>query len=169
MLQSADSQVVRALCGFLGVPVAPSMLGADMDAPAGTVGGIADMSAAGLNAEGEACFERGDLAAAEDKFRKALQTDRTCPDSYNNLGVLHWHKQDVAAALEYLASGLELAPDHRDLVMNTAEVLASINQAQDAAALCAGYLQRHPEDQELRALADKLSQSGEVAACKSAV
>jgi len=169
MLQSADPQVVQALCGFLRVPVAPSMLGAGMAAPAGTVEGAADMTAASLNAEGEACFEQGDLGAAEDKFRKALQTDRNYPDSYNNLGVLHWHKQDIAAALEYFASGLELAPDHRDLVVNTAEVLASINQAQEAAALCEIYLQRHPEDQELRGLADNLAQAGQVAACQSAI
>jgi GT2 family glycosyltransferase/tetratricopeptide (TPR) repeat protein len=98
------------------------------------------------NAQGEGCYRAGKLDEAQELFLQAIQRDPGCTDGYNNLGVLAWSRGDAAGALEFFATGLRLDPDHRDLIINTAEVLKTLGKPGDAAALYEGYLQRNPAD-----------------------
>jgi len=108
------------------------------------------------NAQGEVCYRAGKLDEAQDLFLQAIQRDPGFTDGYNNLGVLAWSRGDAAGALEFFATGLRLNPDHRDLIINTAEVLKTLGKPADAAALYEGYLQRNPADDVILTLFTEL-------------
>lgn len=106
--------------------------------------------------DGEQRFAAGDLDGAERLFHAALELDSGNSDALNNLGVLNWERGDTATALECLARGLAFAPGDRSLVTNTATILHALQNNAEAVALCHGYLQKHPEDMELRSLLDTI-------------
>jgi len=109
------------------------------------------------NEQGESCFKDGKLDEAQERFLQAIHDDPGFTDGYNNLGVLWWTRGDAAKALEFLAAGLRLDPDHRDLIVNTAEILKSLGKADDAAALYEGYLDRNPVDTAMRGMLEDLN------------
>ncbi len=106
--------------------------------------------------DGERRFAEGDLDTAEQLFHTALDLDASNTDALNNLGVLHWERGDTATALEYLARGLSVAPGDRSMITNTATVLHALGNTEDAVALCRGYLEKHPDDVDLRTLLDTI-------------
>jgi glycosyltransferase involved in cell wall biosynthesis/tetratricopeptide (TPR) repeat protein len=116
------------------------------------------------NEQGEACFARGELSDAEGHFLTAIQQDPGFADGYNNLGVVCWQNNDLGRALGYLAAGLRISPDHRELIFNTAEILKTLGKPEEAAVLYESFLTRYPGDKQIRDLAEELQGSSSVAA-----
>ena len=111
------------------------------------------------NEQGEQCFKQGKLDEAEEKFLKAIRNDPGFTDGYNNLGVLWWKKGDAAKALDFFATGIRLDPHHRDLIVNTAEVLKILGKPDEAAVLYEAYLERNPADSEMRRALDSVTEA----------
>ena len=101
--------------------------------------------------EGEACFARGDLPAAKALFDQALARDPNCVEALNNSAVCLWHMGEVGQALLQAAKGLELAPQHLELVLNSGRILESCERHPDARALYESYLAEFPGAGEVRA------------------
>ncbi|MFA7388245.1 MAG: glycosyltransferase, partial [Thiohalobacteraceae bacterium] len=119
--------------------------------------------------EGEERFGRGDLDGAEKCFKTALELAPDDTEALNNLGVLHWQRGAVEQALQHFAQGLTIDPDDRSLVVNTVAVLGALQNNDDAVALCRAYLERHPDDDELRMQMDTLEAGDrETAVCLQA-
>lgn len=89
--------------------------------------------------EGELLFQTGDIDGAESKFLEAIRHAPGFADGYNNLGVLWWHKGGSTQALEYLSAGLRLAPNHPELVSNTANILIALGREEEARTLSARH------------------------------
>lgn len=104
---------------------------------------------AALIAEGERHFSAGDLAAAEEALRRALQRQPDHVEALSDLGVVRWHQGDVAEGLDMLRRALEQDSDHRATVINLISVLAELGEIDTLAGLLRAYLERHPEDGEL--------------------
>jgi len=111
------------------------------------------------NEQGESCFKDGKLDEAQERFLQAIHDDPGFTDGYNNLGVLWWTRGDAAKALEFLAAGLRLDPDHRDLIVNTAEVLKILGKPDESVVLYEAYLERNPADSEMRRAMEGFSEA----------
>lgn len=114
-------------------------------------------NAAALVADGERRFAAGELTAAEEAFRRALELEPDQVEALNNLGVARWQQGDPQEALDALRRAMERDPEHRATVVNLARVLAELGQRETLAVLLRSYLERHPEDTELADLLAGLS------------
>ncbi|MBU1191898.1 MAG: sulfotransferase [Gammaproteobacteria bacterium] len=105
-----------------------------------------------LNAEGESLYAQGDIEAARECFEKARIADPAFTTSYNNLLVLFWESGQTDLALNILADALDHAPNDRDLVINSAQILAALGMMDEANGLCDRYLTENPDDESVRSL-----------------
>src|SRR5579859_3052672 len=64
-----------------------------------------------LYAEAHAASQRGDQAAAIEKYREIIKQAPHLAAAYNNLGVIYFNQHDFQNAAEVLRRGLELKPD----------------------------------------------------------
>ncbi|HYK90095.1 MAG TPA: tetratricopeptide repeat protein, partial [Acidobacteriota bacterium] len=63
-----------------------------------------------LQEQGLGAFRRGDLDAADDLFRRALDLTPSSPSIYNNIGVTFARRLDIAEAACWLEKAFSLAP-----------------------------------------------------------
>jgi tetratricopeptide (TPR) repeat protein/2-polyprenyl-3-methyl-5-hydroxy-6-metoxy-1,4-benzoquinol methylase/predicted O-methyltransferase YrrM len=103
-----------------------------------------------LNQQGEAAFHRGEYETATQYFNHALAIEPSNLTAINNLGVLHWQKQDMAKALTYFKFALNVQPDSRQTIRNLVHFYANLHHEKEAARLLLVYLQKHPDDGEMR-------------------
>lgn len=78
-----------------------------------------------LYAQAKAAQERGDNAAAVEKYRAMLKLAPHLAPAYNNLGMLYFNQRDYAHAVEALEQGLKINSD-----MPTASTLLGLSYAQ---------------------------------------
>lgn len=107
-----------------------------------------------LTEQGEQCFLDGNMELARACFAHALEVDPSHATSYNNIAVLHWRAGEQAQAMQFLAQGMELEPDNRDLVINGVQMLRDCGEKDKADDLCRSYLADFPRDDEMRAILD---------------
>jgi tetratricopeptide (TPR) repeat protein len=75
-----------------------------------------------LYAQAKAAQQRGDDAAAVEKYRAMLKLAPHLAPAYNNLGMLYFNQHDYPHAAEVLKRGLEINPD-----MSTASALLGMS------------------------------------------
>ncbi len=98
--------------------------------------------------QGEAAFSKGRFAEAEESFRMAAQFNPFHPGPHSRLGTAYWRQGKTEDALNSLMRALELDPEHRDAVMNCAEVLFAFDRREDARLVLDAYVAKHPHDEE---------------------
>jgi len=98
--------------------------------------------------QGEAAFSIGRYAEAEKSFQMAVQCNPFHPGPHSRLGTAYWHQGKTEDALNSLMRALELDPEHRDAVMNCAEVLLAFDRRADARLVLDAYVARHPDDED---------------------
>src|SRR5271170_7802071 len=64
-----------------------------------------------LYAQAKAAQQRGDNAAAIEKYRAMLKLAPHLAPAYNNLGMLYFNQHDYTHAAEVLKKGLDINPD----------------------------------------------------------
>lgn len=111
-----------------------------------------------LNEEGERHFAEGELDAAEACFERALAHAPEHIEVLNNLGVVRWQRGDDAGALDFLRRALESGPERRETVANLALMLRGMGHNDTMAMLLGSYMERHPEDDEMRAFFEASSE-----------
>lgn len=79
-----------------------------------------------LNREGEKHFLADDIARAERLFIDALTADAACVDACNNLAVVLWQRGEYEKALSQIGQGLDINPEHCDLLANQLEMVKEI-------------------------------------------
>ncbi len=98
--------------------------------------------------QGEAAFSKGRYAEAEKSFQMAAQCNPFLPGPHSRLGTAYWLQGKTEDALNSLMRALELDPEHRDAVMNCAEVLLAFDRREDARLVLDAYVERHPDDED---------------------
>ncbi len=70
--------------------------------------------------KGEKLILQGRTGQAQAVFREILRQDPSCGEAMNNLGVIHMHHGDVAAAETYFVQASEIRPDCKSVWLNLA-------------------------------------------------
>ncbi len=98
--------------------------------------------------QGEAAFSKGRYEEAEKSFQMAARCNPFQPIPHSRLGMAYWRQGKTEDALNSLMRALELDPEHRDAVMNCAEVLLAFDRREDARLVLDAYVARHPDDED---------------------
>jgi Flp pilus assembly protein TadD len=98
--------------------------------------------------QGEAAFAKGRFAEAEKSFQMAAQCSPFHPGPHTRLGTAYWRQGKTEDALNSYTRALELDPEHRDAVMNCAEVLIAFDRREDARLVLDAYFAKHPDDED---------------------
>jgi glycosyltransferase involved in cell wall biosynthesis len=105
-----------------------------------------------LNEEAESAFHSGDMGSAEKLFHEAHEADPNNVEVLNNLGVLYWETGEPEKSIAYMVQALEIDPDNRDSVINSAKMLMASGCREESHALCESYLKNFPGDEEIAEL-----------------
>src|ERR1700737_1560075 len=103
-----------------------------------------------LYAQARAAQQRGDSAAAIEKYRAMVKLAPHLAPAYNNLGMLYFNQHDYIHAAQSLKRGLELNPD-----MPTASALLGMSyfemgQREEAEPLLEAAVRANPSDDNLQ-------------------
>jgi predicted O-linked N-acetylglucosamine transferase (SPINDLY family) len=74
------------------------------------------------NQEGEQLFCNGRMEDALRAFTRALEIDPSCLPALNNLGVVHWHTNNIPSAMQCFEHVLSLDPGNEDAVYNLQQI-----------------------------------------------
>lgn len=111
----------------------------------------AEPSSAQLHVElGMYLAGKGDINRAESEFADALQLEPTNTAALNGRGAIALQRGDTKAAVQDFQRCMELAPEFDRPYLNMAAVLFNAGRTREAHELLAGYLERHPDDQEVK-------------------
>ncbi len=105
-----------------------------------------------LNRQGEQLAAAGDLDGALNCFTKALRSDPGNPTTHNNLAVAKWMTNDTESALLHITKAIEGDPHNPDSILNGAQILIALDQADMAKALCRNYVDAHPHHEQIEKL-----------------
>jgi len=81
-----------------------------------------------LNLKGLLTAELGDQEKAEEFFRKAIAADPGFADPYVNLGVMKWHNNEHAGALDLIEKGFILSPQTADFSATYHSAITALNE-----------------------------------------
>jgi len=100
--------------------------------------------------QGELDFNQGNLVSAEKKFNSLTDDNQYAAMSYNNLGVIAFHRKDYDRSIKYFISSLEIDPYCRSALINVFKVYQIINQYNVLMPLIfTRYIEKFPEDIEI--------------------
>jgi len=103
--------------------------------------------------------EDGREPEAIQELVRATQLAPKWGEPWNNLAVLYWNSRDVGKAMQYLRRGLKVAPDNIDLVINYALMLNEAGDKQQVIQVLEEFLQKHPDEDEVRQMLVEFSAS----------
>ena len=103
-----------------------------------------------FNSKGEELLKNNDLNGAELFFLKALDENPKDAKVLNNLGVLYWNQQKHDQGIFYFEKALKDNPYYRDAILNLGDVLFHYKRYKDLKQLYSFYLEKFPNDTELR-------------------
>ena len=93
--------------------------------------GIPRDDAARLNAEGVRLMQANDASGAIDKFKAAIDADKTCMEAYHNLGKLLIIAKEYAAAEQLLRNGLRTSPSDAGCLVQLAQATALSGKSEE--------------------------------------
>jgi Flp pilus assembly protein TadD/peroxiredoxin len=102
------------------------------------------------NELGRSLVEGGDLDGARAEFEKAVDLEPSNPEMLNDLGVVLMQKGDNDHALQVFEKCAHVAPNFGLAVINIAELELAAGDTEKAHAVLSNFLQRNPEDQDVR-------------------
>jgi Flp pilus assembly protein TadD len=91
-----------------------------------------------------------DLNRAEGEFDYALRLQPMNAAALNGRGAIALQRGDAASASKDFQQCMQIAPDFDRPYLNMAAVLFNAGRRQEAHDLLAGYLQKHPDNEEVR-------------------
>lgn len=98
---------------------------------------------------GDTLYNRGYKKAALNVFLKAVGMYPDFAEANNNLGVFYWQSGERDKALEYFTKALKINSNNRDIILNIIRVFKYFARYEDAKRICASYLKRNADAEEL--------------------
>src|ERR1700758_3955249 len=102
-----------------------------------------------LYADARAARQRGDDAAAIEKYHHILKLAPHLAAAYNNLGMLYFNDHDYAHAAEVLKRGLELSPDMPTAAAMLGMSYVQLGEGAKAEQLLRTAVRANPKDDQL--------------------
>jgi len=100
--------------------------------------------------KGESIFYSGDLEKSEKYYLTMLNELKHSKVSFNNLGVIAFHKKEYNKAINYFVHCLEIDPYYKEAIINCYKVTKTIYQCNSFITLAIlRYLDKYPNDIEL--------------------
>jgi Flp pilus assembly protein TadD len=93
---------------------------------------------------------KGNLNQAEGEFARALQLQPNNAAAINGRGAIALQRGDAASASKDFQHCMQIAPDFDRAYLNMAAVFFNAGRRQEAHDLLAGYLQKHPDNEEVK-------------------
>jgi superkiller protein 3 len=111
----------------------------------------AEPSSAQLHVElGIFLADKGGFNQAEEEFGSALRLQPGNVTALNGRGAIAMHRGDTASAMKDFQQCVAIAPDFDRPYLNMAAVFFAAGRRQEAHELLVGYLQKHPDNQEVK-------------------
>ncbi len=101
---------------------------------------------------GVAYIKRGDVAAAEQCFLRAIERTPTVPEAYSNLGAIEMRRSNYPKAAQYFTTAVDLEPSNPDFLVNLGTALINLGRWDDARRLADAVLAANPADMRAQAL-----------------
>ena len=109
--------------------------------------------------EAERLYEKGDVEGAISKLNDILWLNPDSFKAHNGLAFIYWQTGKQKEAFEHAIKAMELAPDDRDVVWNAGQIMIGLGYIKDAYEMYKSYLERHPEEVEIREVVKKMEKS----------
>jgi Flp pilus assembly protein TadD len=93
---------------------------------------------------------KGNLNQADDQFVQALQLQPNNAAAINGRGAIALQRGDAVSASKDFQQCMQIAPDFDRAYLNMAAVFFNAGRRQEAHNLLAGYLQKHPANEEVK-------------------
>jgi GT2 family glycosyltransferase/Flp pilus assembly protein TadD len=100
--------------------------------------------------QGERFFEQGRYDDAEGLLQEVISADPDHPVARNDLACLYWQQGRKSEALQELTKAMTIDPENRDAVWNFGQFLTELGRQQQTEALYSSYLERHPDEMEMK-------------------
>jgi Flp pilus assembly protein TadD/peroxiredoxin len=111
----------------------------------------AEPSSASLHIEcGLFYASKGDFDQADREFAETLRLQPRNVTALNGRGAIAMRNGDTESAMKDFRSCIEIAPDFDRPYLNVAALLLKDHRTQEAHDLLAGYIQKHPDNQEIQ-------------------
>jgi tetratricopeptide (TPR) repeat protein len=110
-------------------------------------GGTEQEQAQEAVSEGLAAHQEGDLQAAEEAYRRALELDPQNQFAYYNLGVIRQAQGDLPGAEENYRNAIRIAPDFAAALFNLAIIRADAGGAEEAVELYRHVIEAAPVEE----------------------
>ncbi len=89
-------------------------------------------------------------------FKKTLELNPNFALAHNDLAYIYWRKKEIQKALHHLTKAMELDPDNRNIIWNCGQIMLGLGYVEDAYNVYKNYLNKHPEEIEIRQIIEKL-------------
>ncbi|HDD44960.1 MAG TPA: glycosyltransferase [Candidatus Desulfofervidus auxilii] len=106
--------------------------------------------------EAEKLYSDGQVEEAVKLFKKVLELDPNFALAHNDLAFIYWQNKDTKKALYHLTKAITLAPEDRDIIWNCGQIMFSLGYIKDAYEVYKNYLQKHPDEVEIRQVIEEL-------------
>jgi Flp pilus assembly protein TadD len=93
---------------------------------------------------------KGDFNQAEREFTETVRLQPRNVAAMNGLGAIAMRRGDAATAMKNFRECVETAPDFDRPYLNMTALLLNSGRTQEAHDLLAGYLEKHPDNQEIK-------------------
>jgi Flp pilus assembly protein TadD/peroxiredoxin len=111
----------------------------------------AEPSSASLHVEfGLFYAGKGDFNQAESEFTETLRLQPKNAAALNGLGAIAMRRGDAVTAMKDFRACVEIAPDFDRPYLNMTALLLQSGRTQEAHELLAGYLEKHPDNEEIK-------------------
>jgi len=107
----------------------------------------------------EGVYGKGDVEGAISKLNDILWLSPDSFKAHNGLAFIYWQTGKQKEAFEHAIKAMELAPDDRDVVWNAGQIMIGLGYIKDAYEMYKSYLERHPEEVEIREVVKKMEKS----------
>ncbi|MFH0921106.1 MAG: glycosyltransferase [Fibrobacterota bacterium] len=114
-----------------------------------------------LNLQGEKWIQEGLLDKAEKVFHEILEHDSANFVAINNTGLLHWYRNDVAAAYERFRAALSLCPVYEDALINIFDAALRLKRMPEAVPLFTAALDANPTLRDAREMLAQIKLRGD--------
>ena len=106
---------------------------------------------------GEEALRDGNHVEAAGCFSRVVEADPFNAGAYTKLGAVYWAQGKTEECLNSLLKALELEPRDRDTILECTRVFTALGKEDFAKEVLEAYLDRNPQDEEIRFRLDTLS------------
>ena len=115
-----------------------------------------------FNEQAKALAGQGNIAAAIDVLKEAVEEEPLFVAGYNNMGILYCHTGALQNALRAFITALNIDPLNAETVIYTAKILGATGELPRARALLENYLKNDPNNAQVQKQLSEIAMTGDI-------